>query len=100
MAARKVYAIVILSTMMLAGCGGRGNNKVVLSIGGEKMTVPQVEERLRQAPGGLQSYLATPAGKKQFIDLLVRERTLIASAKNAGYDKRKDYKDMMSAFEK
>lgn len=83
---------------ILAGCNG--NDGVVAKIGNEKLKTSAVEERLQETPPSYQSYLNTEAGRKQFLDLLVRERVVVASAKKAGVKNRAEYKKALADFKK
>ena len=52
------------------------------------------------APPAYQSYLGTQAGRKQFLDLLVREQVVIEDAKKSGVNKLDEYKRMVSDYKK
>lgn len=86
--------------VILSACAKSDKKKVVLQVGNDKMTLEMVEERINNAPSTLKSYLNTSAGRKQFIDLLSRERAVVEAARQKKYDKRKDYKEAVEGFEK
>jgi Parvulin-like peptidyl-prolyl isomerase len=88
----------LVAVLVLAGCGGKDD--VVAKIGSEKLKTSTVEERLQETPPSYQSYLNTEAGRKQFLDLLVRERVVVASAKKAGVKNRAEYKKALADFKK
>jgi len=74
----------------LVGCGKNG--ATVANIGKSKITLKTLEERIMDAPPAYQSYLTTAAGRKQFLDLIVREHIVIEAAKKAGVSKKPEYK--------
>jgi parvulin-like peptidyl-prolyl isomerase len=95
---KKFIGLGLVIVAALAACNKNG--AVVAKIGSDKITVKMLQERMQDAPPAYQSYLATNAGKKQFLDLMVRERVVIDSARAAGYDKKDDYKKAVAEFRK
>ncbi len=82
----------------LYGCGAKGQS--VADIGKSKITLKMLEERIMDAPPAYQSYLTTNAGRKQFLDLLVRERVVVEAAKKAGVNKQDEYKKTITDYKK
>jgi len=82
----------------LVGCGKNG--ATVANIGKSKITLKTLEERIMDAPPAYQSYLTTAAGRKQFLDLIVREHIVIEAAKKAGVSKKPEYKKMVADYKK
>jgi hypothetical protein len=72
----------------------------VATIGRDRVTTATLRERIQDAPPAYQSYLTTPAGKKQFLDLMVRERVVLEAARQAGFDKTKEYRKAVADFKK
>jgi parvulin-like peptidyl-prolyl isomerase len=95
---KKLIGAGILVLVALSACGKNG--QVVAKIGSDKITVKTLQERIQETPPTYQGYLSTNAGKKQFLDLMVRERVVLESAKAAGYDKKDDYKKAVADFKK
>ena len=87
-----------MAVLCFSGCGGK--DKPVARIGQDKITLGMVEERIQEAPPSYQNYLTTSAGRKQFLDLMVRERVVMEAARQAGIKKGSEYKKAMSDFEK
>jgi parvulin-like peptidyl-prolyl isomerase len=85
--------------VVFAACGKKEDKKVVIKVGNDKMTYSALERRFADAPATLQGYLNTESGRKQFMDLLVRERIMVESAKEAGYDKKAEYKESLKNYE-
>jgi parvulin-like peptidyl-prolyl isomerase len=93
---KKALAFACLTAVVLCGCS---KGKTIATIGSEKITSETVQKRINETPPVYRNFLSTPAGKKQFIDLLVRERAVIESAKKSGFENRKEYKDAINQFE-
>ena len=93
-----ICLICCLLAAGLLGCSAKG--KTIANIGKGKITLKTLEERIMDAPPAYQNYLTTEAGRKQFLDLLVRERVVVESAKKAGIDKQSEYKKSLADFRK
>jgi parvulin-like peptidyl-prolyl isomerase len=92
---KKALALVCLFAVV-SGCS---KGKTIATVGSETITADTVQKRINETPPVYRNFLSTPAGKKQFIDLLVRERAVIESAKQSGFENRKEYKETLSQFE-
>jgi parvulin-like peptidyl-prolyl isomerase len=93
----KRFLILILGVAAaLAACSG--GDKVIARIGRTKITVKSFQERLNDSPAGYRSYLDTTAGKKQFLDLMLREKIVLEAARRAGLDRKDDYKKLLAKF--
>ncbi|MHB9154119.1 MAG: peptidylprolyl isomerase [Endomicrobiales bacterium] len=92
-------SIVGLSALLvLAGCGSK--DEVVAKVGGQKISLKMVSERLQDAPPAYHDYLGTEAGRKQFLDLMVRERLVIESARKAGTQNKEEFKKALGEFKR
>jgi len=93
--------VCLLSCAVIAGlCGCEDKGKAVATIGSNKITLKTVETRIMDAPPAYQGYLSTQAGRKQFLDLLVREQVVIEGAKKSGVNKLDEYKKMVADYQK
>ena len=95
---KKFLAAGLCVMFCVAACGKK--NKVVATIGSDKITIGSLAERIQETPPGYQNLLATAAGKKQFLDLLVRERVVLEAAKQAGVTKTAAYMKTIADFRK
>lgn len=92
-----VFLVLMFLVIGLTSCKQQEN--VIANVGREKITEEMFVERLNSAPPAYQAYVNSEQGKKQFIDLLVREKLIVESAKQAKIDKSQEYKDSLKAFE-
>ena len=88
---RKTFAAAILAAGRLAagfaGCRGE-KSRVVARAGSIQITVDDLAGELDNAPAAYQNYLSTVEGKKQFLDILLREKILMNSAERSGIARR------------
>lgn len=91
-----VLLSLVFCFVLFSGCVQKED--IIAQVGGEKITTESFSERLMATPPAYQAYINTEPGKKQFADLLVREKLILESAKQAGVGKREDYKKAVANF--
>ncbi|MDR2772270.1 MAG: peptidylprolyl isomerase [Elusimicrobiota bacterium] len=89
-----IIALAGLTAALSFACADK--DQVVAKVGKVKITQTEIEARLANTP--YQEFINTPFGKKQYLDWIVREAVLVESAKKAGIDKEKSYKDAVKDF--
>lgn len=95
--ARFAFAAAVLPLVLtFAGCG---SDKIIARLGSEKITLSEFEKRLASVPPSYARYLDSPQGRKQFLDLMVREKLVIAEAKKSGISKTGEYKETVKRYE-
>lgn len=87
-----VKSFIVLAALALAiGCGkGKpegGKGDVLARINGKPITVEDFKKEQEKLPPYIQGSLATPEGKKQFLDNLVTKELILAKAEKAGMEK-------------
>ncbi|GAB1402363.1 peptidylprolyl isomerase [Elusimicrobiota bacterium] len=93
-----VLVLVVSCCFMFAGCKHKEDVAVVAKIGNEKITMTDFVERVDSTPPAYQAYINTEPGKKQFLDLLVREKLILEAAKQSGINKKDEYKQAVKDF--
>ncbi len=93
----KLAALLFCCMLVLGACKEK-KGEVIAKVGNDSITTEDFSERLMSAPPAYQAYINTEPGKKQFIDLLVREKLILESAKQAGINNRTEYKDSIDSF--
>ncbi len=61
---------------------------VVAQVGSEKVTLDDLKARLQETPAAYQQYIASAEGRRQFLNLLIREKVLLSEAKTLGIPRR------------
>ncbi len=85
-------------TGVLGACQKEPKSPVIAKVGSLSIPLGDLESRMADTPPAYQSYLASPEGRKQFLDLMVREKVLLIEAKKAGIDKEQAYKEAVDHF--
>jgi parvulin-like peptidyl-prolyl isomerase len=91
-------AVLLFCCVLVLGACKEKKGEVIATVGNDSITTEDFSERLMSAPPAYQAYINTEPGKKQFIDLLVREKLILESAKQAGVNKRDEYKSALDSF--
>lgn len=92
----KLSVLFVCSLVVLSGC--KEQKDVIAKVGNDSITVEEVSERIMAAPPAYQAYINTEPGRKQFVDLLIREKLILESAKKAGINKREEFKTDLENF--
>ena len=96
---KKVIVLsVLISGFIFNGCSKK--EVVVAEVGSEKISMEMVQERLSETSPFYRNFFISDAGKKQFLDLIIREKTIVESAKRAGVETTKEFKTSMDEFNK
>ena len=81
-------ASVLCAVLALAACRkGEKSGPVVAEVGGEKITVDEVRQRLNETSPFLRARYNTVERKKEFLENMVRNELLAQEAIRQGYDK-------------
>lgn len=85
---------------LLVSCSGKEEGKVVARVGGEKITDAQLEEKLAEISPAYRDFLDTPAGRKQFLEVLINEKMILLAARRSGVSSSPAYKEQVKSMEK
>ena len=91
--------LLVLMFLVIGLVACKQQENVIATVGSEKITEEMFTERVNSAPPAYQAYINTEQGKKQFIDLFVREKIIVESAKEAKINKSQEYKQAIKDFE-
>lgn len=90
--------LLVLVGLVLLGC--EKNNPTLARIGSTKITARELESKINSLPASYRQYLTTEAGKKQFLQNLIKEEIVLASARKAKIHRQKEYTRRIQDFEK
>ncbi|HBE89106.1 MAG TPA: hypothetical protein DDW67_08215 [Elusimicrobia bacterium] len=85
---------------LLVSCSGKEEGKVVARVGGEKITDAQLEAKLSEISPAYREFLDTPAGRKQFLEVIINEKLILLAAKKSGVASSAAYKEQVEGMEK
>lgn len=75
--------------LALAACSGR--DPVLAKVGKLKITTSEFQRKLGEVAPEYQNYVQTPHGRRQFLDVLIREKMILAAASDSGVQKSPEY---------
>lgn len=90
------YLLTASALFFLSGCS-RGD--VLASVGSAQVTKAEFDRKLSDVAQEYQTYLMTPAGRRQFFDILVREKLMLAAASDSRVARSSEFKDAMAKFD-
>lgn len=70
--------------------------EVVARVGRAVITQSEFQRKLQEVAPGYQSYVATPHGRRQFLDVLIREKLMLEAAKADGVAESPDFREQMA----
>ncbi len=78
----KRIALLLVAATLAAGCRG-DKDPVLARIGKLKITQSEYQRKLAEVSQGYQDYVLTPSGRRQFLDVLIREKLVLAAAQSS-----------------
>lgn len=94
---KRVKRVVLISILGLTACNQK-KGPIVAKVGGETITVAEARTRLEDTPAAYQPYAQTPQGQKEFLQLLIREKVLLAQARHEGFERESAYREAVKKF--
>lgn len=76
-----ILLFILFSAAFLGGC--RPSEPLVAKVGPEKITVSEFQKKLTSVAPEYQNYLLTPSGRRQFVEVLAREKLILLAAQNS-----------------
>src|SRR5262245_59874371 len=91
---------LFLGLFLALGAAACGKKEAVLAnVDGEKVTVAEFQRELAARPFADESYLASLPGRREFLELLVRRKVLLAESRRSHYDQKEDVKAKLKALD-
>ncbi|MFH1784677.1 MAG: peptidylprolyl isomerase [bacterium] len=88
---KKVIYLLLVLVIGLGACG-KSDDKTLIRIAGDKVTVADFQKRLADIPSYLKEYYKGEEGVKTLLDALVKERVLLKEAELKGLYKNEEIK--------
>lgn len=81
-------------------CACDSNKEYAMArVGGLKITQADFHRKLSEVASEYQNYLLTPAGRKQFLEILIREKLILSAARDSSVTGSKKYKDEIAKMQ-
>ncbi len=87
----------VLAGLGFAACE-RAQGPAVARVGSYAITAEDIKSRLSETPAAYRQYAASAEGRRQFLNLLIRERILLAEAKDLGIPKDPAYQKSVAVY--
>lgn len=87
--------LVVFSTVLFSSCN-RKPKGTIAKVGGDYIDLNYYSEKQNGIPPQYKIYLETKQGKKQFLDILIKEKLSLKDAQKLGITKDKKYKKQIS----
>lgn len=76
----------------------KSEKKILAKVGSVKISEEDFLKELLGMPAVYQNYLSTVEGKKQLLEIMLRERILLSMAEKSGVEKKKDVQKTLKEF--
>lgn len=90
---------IVLSAFLLAGCRGE-KDPVVARVGKLKITQSEFQRKLAEVSQGYQDYVLSPSGRRQFLDVLIREKLVLAAAQQSDVPRSAEFRAQLEKLRK
>lgn len=88
----------VLGGLILSACSKTSQGPTVAKVGGASITLEDFRTRLQDTPPDYQHYTMSPEGRRQFLNLLIREKVLLVEAQKAGMQHDDAYQKQLAQF--
>lgn len=92
------FRAVAAVCLALAGCS-KGGDAVLASVGRAEVTRSEFERKLNDVASEYQTYLMTPDGRRQFFNILLREKLMLAAAQESAVAGSTEFREEITRFE-
>jgi parvulin-like peptidyl-prolyl isomerase len=99
MRSRNILLLVMAVALGFSLGACKRNVPVIAKVGEKKITENVLNKKLLKTPAEYQKFANTHFGRKQFIDAVIMETIVMESAKKAGIEKQKEYKNAVNNFQ-
>ena len=90
---------VLLLAVFCAACRGE-KDPVIAPIGKLKLTQSEFQHKLSEVSAGYQDYVLSPSGRRQFLDVLIREKLVLAAAQQSEVPRSAEFRAQLEKLRK
>ena len=91
--------ILLIPALLLAACRGE-KDPVVARVGKLKITQSEFQRKLGEVSQGYQDYVLSPSGRRQFLDVLIREKLVLAAAQQSEVPRSAEFRAQLEKLRK
>lgn len=94
---RKNNLVWLALAAALSACS-KGGNDVIAKAGQVRITTRDLMAEIENSPDTIKTYLSTMEGKKQFLDIILREKILMNAAERSGVIRKKEVQQSLKNY--
>ena len=94
---RKNNLLGLALALALSACS-KGGNDVIAKAGQVRITTQDLMAEIENSPDTIKTYLSTMEGKKQFLDIILREKILMNAAERSGVIRKKEVQQSLKSY--
>ncbi|UPT76182.1 MAG: hypothetical protein M0D55_14745 [Elusimicrobiota bacterium] len=83
--------LIFCVAFLLSACRGE-KDPVIARVGKLKITQSEFQRKLSEVSAGYQDYVLSPSGRRQFLDVLIREKLVLAAAQQSDVPRSGDFR--------
>ena len=83
--------LLLPAALAFAACRG-DKDPVLARVGKLKILQSEFQRKLAEVSSGYQDYVLTPSGRRQFLDVLIREKLVLAAAQHSDVPRSADFR--------
>lgn len=91
-------AFFVLALSVMGGCKD-SSDPVIVKVGSQTIRQTEFRRKLSEVAPSYQSYVLTPNGRRQFLDILIREKLILSAALKSDVSKSAEFKSEMARLE-
>jgi parvulin-like peptidyl-prolyl isomerase len=77
------FLLLLPAAAALAACRGGEKDPILARVGRLSITQSEFQRKISEVSPGYQDYVLTPSGRRQFLDVLIREKLVLAAAQHS-----------------
>jgi len=90
----------VLAASLFTGCQREDHSPVIATVGPIAISAADFETRLKETPPEFQHYTASPEGRRQFLNLLIREKVVLRIAQRSSIPREDAYRAAVSNYQR
>jgi len=93
------FTLIAVALCLFAGasaCRVMESEEIVARVGNSTITQSEFREKLAEVGTNYQSYVLTPLGRRQFLDVLIREKLIQEAARADGIERQPEFQEQMN----
>lgn len=91
--------ILLAAAAVLAACRGE-KDPVLARVGKLAITQSEFQRKIGEVSQGYQDYVLTPSGRRQFLDVLIREKLVLAAAQHSDVPRSAEFRTRLEQLRK